>query len=159
MNVGKLQVSTPGDREMIAVRAFNAPRERVFDAFSRSEFAKQWMYGPDDWPIIDCEIDFRIGGSFRYVWNNEEHGDMALTGEYREISAPERIVNNEIFESDEDNQTIVTTDFAEQNGQTIVTTTSLYPSKEVRDGAVTDEMLAGWEQCYVRLDNLLASME
>ena len=100
MSTGSVEVTMPSDREIRVIRTFDAPRELVFEAFTKPELFKQWAYGPDDWPMIQCEIDFKIGGTFRYVWHNKETGDMIMGGSYREIVAPERIVHTELFEEE-----------------------------------------------------------
>ena len=46
-----LQVTTRGDREIVMTRVFNAPRNLVWDAFTKPELLKRWLYGPDDWSL------------------------------------------------------------------------------------------------------------
>jgi hypothetical protein len=82
---GKYQLTKPGDREIALTRTFDAPRRLVFDAFTKPEMVKRWLYGPADWPLVVCEIDLRVGGKLRYVWRHKERGDMGLTGVFREI--------------------------------------------------------------------------
>ncbi len=47
MRTGTLQVSAEGDREILMAREFDAPRDHVFEAWTKPEFLKRWMLGPD----------------------------------------------------------------------------------------------------------------
>jgi uncharacterized protein YndB with AHSA1/START domain len=153
----KLTAETPSDREIVVRRTFDAPRRLVFEAFTTPALVQRWLFGRDDWPMVTCEIDFRVGGKYRYVWRNAEHGDMGMGGVYREIDAPNRTVHTELFDQDwTGGETVVTTVFEEQDGRTTVTTTVRYASKEARDGALKTPMLEGWGQSYHQLAALLA---
>lgn len=92
----KLRVKTPADPEIVMTRVFDAPRQSVWDAMTRPELLRRWMFTPPHWSWDTCEMDVRIGGSFRWVWS-APGGEMALTieGEYREIDEPRRIVHTE----------------------------------------------------------------
>src|SRR4030095_17033026 len=68
MNTGTLQVKANADREIVMTRLFDAPRSLVFDAFTKPELLKRWLLGPPGWSMPVCEIDLRVGGSYRYVW-------------------------------------------------------------------------------------------
>lgn len=56
---GTLQVTTPTEREIVMTREFDAPRRLVFDAYTRPELLKRWMFGPDGWVLAVCEVDLR----------------------------------------------------------------------------------------------------
>src|ERR687895_1449653 len=60
--------TTPTDREVVATRTFDAPRELVWDAFTKPEHLQQWLLGPDGWEMPICEVDLRPGGAYRYGW-------------------------------------------------------------------------------------------
>ena len=153
----RVTVTTPSDREVAVSRTFNAPRRLVFDAYTKPEMVKRWLYGPEDWPLAVCEIDLKPGGALRYVWRHREKGDMGMGGVFREITPPERIVHTELFDQDwTGGETLVTTIFDERDGRTTVTSTVRYSSKEARDGALKTGMIEGWSQGLDRLDALLA---
>jgi uncharacterized protein YndB with AHSA1/START domain len=138
-------------------RTFDAPRELVFEAMTNPKMVKQWLFGPDDWQMVVCEIDFRVGGKYRYVWRHKERGDMGMGGVYREIERPKRIVHTELFDEDwTGGETIQTTIFEEKGGRTTVTSTVRYASEAARDGALKTGMLEGWGMSYDRLAELLA---
>lgn len=100
-----------------------------------------------------CEIDLRVGGSWRFVWRNS-CGDMEMRGVYREIVAPERLVTTESWGGDWP-ETLNTLVFSEEDGQTTLTCTILYPSKEARDAALKTGMKEGVSLSYDRLAEYL----
>jgi uncharacterized protein YndB with AHSA1/START domain len=156
--VGALTVEARGEREIVMTRAFNAPRKLVFDAHTKPEFVRRWLLGPGDWTMPVCEIDFRVGGKYRYVWRHADGREMAMGGVYREIKAPERLVTTELFDDDwTDGEAVTTTIFSERGSKTTMTMTVLYASRKGRDGALATPMADGMEAGYVRLDELLAS--
>jgi uncharacterized protein YndB with AHSA1/START domain len=80
------------DARMIRIeRRFEAPRELVFDAWTRPEFLLQW-YAPRGCTVRFVEIDVRPGGRFHSCIRNPSFGDCWCVGVYREIVRPERIV-------------------------------------------------------------------
>ena len=154
----KLQITTPSDRELMMTRAFEAPRPMVFEALTNPGLVRRWLHGPDDWTMPVCEIDLRPGGALRYVWRGPDGTEMGMSGEYREVVRPERLVHTELFDEDwTGGETVVTTVLTEQDGRTIVTTTILYASKENRDGALQTGMEQGMAASYDRLAGVLAA--
>jgi uncharacterized protein YndB with AHSA1/START domain len=154
-NTGTLMVTTPTDREVVLTRVFDAPRQMVFDAFSKPELLKRW-FGPRGWSLVVCEVDFRVGGGFRFVLRGPDGKDMGMRGTYREIAPPHRSVHMESFD-DFPGESQVTAVFEEQGGKTTMTATVLYPSKEVRDAVIQSGMEHGAAESYDRLAELLAA--
>jgi uncharacterized protein YndB with AHSA1/START domain len=156
-NEGKLKVTTRGDREIVMTRVFDAPRNLVFDAFTKPELVKQWLLGPPGWSMPVCEIDLRVGGAYRYVWRKAGVPDMGMCGVYREIVPQERIVATEKFdEAWYPGEAIGTLVLVEQGGKTTVIQTMLYASQEARDGILKSGMDEGVKAGYDRLEKLLA---
>jgi uncharacterized protein YndB with AHSA1/START domain len=151
---GNLIVTPRGDREIEMKREFNAPRKMVFDAFTKPELIKRWLLGPDGWTMPVCEVELKVGGRYRYVWRQEDKGiDMGISGTYREIAPPARIVHTEKFdESWYPGEAVITTEFVERGGKTILTMTIVYESREARDTALKSGMEKGVEMSYKRLD-------
>ncbi len=156
-NTGTLKVTTPSDREIVLTRVFDAPRHLVFDAFTKPELLKRW-FGPRGWSLVVCEVDFRVGGGFRFVMRRADGRDMGMRGVYREIVPPERSVHIESFD-DYPGESQVTTVLVEQGGQTTLTATILYPSQEVRDIVVKSGMEHGAAETYDKLAEMLASSQ
>ena len=154
-NTGTLQVTTPTAREIVMTRVFDAPRQMVFDAFSKPELLKRW-FGPRGWSLVVCDVDFRVGGSWRFVLRGPDGKEMGMRGVYLEITPPERSVHMESFD-DYPGESQVTAVFAEHNGKTTLTATVLYPSQEIRDIVVKTGMEHGAAESYDKLAELLAS--
>ena len=159
-NAGKLQITTPTDREIAMTRVFNAPRRLVFDALTKPELVRQWLLGPPGWSMPVCEIDLRVGGKYRYVWRRISDGtDMGMGGVYREIVALERIVATEKFDQAwYSGEAVGTSVLVEQGGKTTLTQTILYDSRETRDAVLKSPMETGVRASYDRMAELLATM-
>jgi uncharacterized protein YndB with AHSA1/START domain len=152
-----LKVSALSDREIRMTRAFDAPRALVFDAFTKPELIKRWMFGPEGWSLPVCEVELKAGGKMRYVWKHTDGASMGMSGIFREIKRPSRIVHNETFDEDwTGGETLVTTLFTEQGGQTLVEQTVLYATREARDAVLKSPMEDGIARGYDRLDKVLA---
>jgi uncharacterized protein YndB with AHSA1/START domain/effector-binding domain-containing protein len=157
-NAGKLILTTPSEREVALTRVFAAPRRQVFDAFTRPELLRRWLLGPPGWSMPVCEIDLRVGGSYRYVWSGADGTVMGVRGVYREIAPPERIVATEAFDpSWYPGEALTTIALVERDGVTTLTLTVLYESREARDVALRTDMEKGVAASYDRLAELLGS--
>jgi uncharacterized protein YndB with AHSA1/START domain len=156
-NTGTLTVTTPTDREIVMTRVFDAPRHLVFDAFTKPELLKRW-FGPRGWSLVVCEVDLKVGGTFRFVLRGPDGRDMGMRGVYREIVAPERSVHVESFD-DYPGESQVTTVLVEQGGKTTLTATVLYPSREIRDMVAKSGMEHGAAESYDKLAELFESVE
>jgi len=153
------KVTTPSDREIAVTRKFAAPRHLVFEALTTPALLKRWLGVHNNWSLAVCEIDLKVGGTFRYVWRNANGAEMGMRGTFREIVKPERIVNTEKFddpwyEGDATN----TTTLDEAQGATTLTMTILYGSKDVRDGVLQSPMDQGMKLGFDVLADVLASV-
>ena len=155
--VGLTTFTTPSDREIVATRAFDAPRRLVWQAWTSSKHVPHWMIGPDGWTMPVCEIDLQPGGEWHFVWRGADGTDMEMRGVYREIVPPERLVNTESWGGDWP-ETLNTLVLTERDGKTATVCTVLYPSKEARDAALGTGMKEGWSASYDRLDEHLRTM-
>lgn len=158
MTTAPLTIVAHGETEIIVTRQFDSPRHLVFEALTVPALLKRWMLGPkDDWTMIVCDIDLRVGGAYRWVWRRENGSEMGMGGVYTEIDAPNRIVTRERFDQDWTNgETTVTLTLAEQGGRTTLTTSVIYGTAETRDAALNSGMAGGMEAGYVRLDTIFA---
>jgi uncharacterized protein YndB with AHSA1/START domain len=159
VNSDSFTVTTPSEQEIRMTRLFNAPRQLVFEAMTRPEHVTQW-WGRlgDGYSVPVCEIDLRVGGRWRFV-NRHPRGEAAFNGEYREIAPPSRLVFTEIFEEFPDVVSVVTTEFADEDGKTRMTATVRYPSLEVRDMVIASGMSRGAGISYDRLEDLMATLQ
>jgi uncharacterized protein YndB with AHSA1/START domain len=158
-DVGKLQISTPSDRELAMTRLFDAPRSMVFDAWTKPELLRRWLGVFGSWTFAVCEVDLRVGGKYRFVWRGKDGNEMAMGGVYREIVRPEQIVCTEKFDDPwYEGDAIDTTTFVERAGKTTMTTTVLYGSKEIRDAVLKSPMESGVAKSYDKLAEVLAAI-
>ena len=158
-NSDTFTVTTPSDREIRMTRLFDAPRPLVFEAMTKPEHVKRW-WGRlgDGYSVPVCEIDLRVGGAWRFV-NRHPRGEAVFYGVYREIAAPGRLVFTEIYEPFPDAESIVTTEFAEENGKTRLTVTARYPSVDVRDMVIKTGMEKGAATSYDQLEDLVRELQ
>ena len=157
-NIGRLQVTTPSEREIAMTRVFDAPRSLVFDAWTKPELLRRWLGVRGGWTFAVCEVDLKVGGSYRFVWRGPDGSEMAMGGVYREIVRPERLVATEKFDEPwYEGEALDTMVFVEHGGKTTATTTVLYASREVRDAVLKSPMDRGVSESYEKLDEVLAS--
>lgn len=156
-NTGTLQITTPGDNEIAMTRVFDAPRQMVFDAFSKPELLKKW-FGPRGWSLTECTVDLRVGGGFRFVMQGPEGQRMGMRGVYREIAAPERTVHLGTFD-EYPGESIVTSTMTEKDGKTTLVALVRYSSKDIRDAVMHSGMEHGAAESYDKLAEMLAGVE
>jgi uncharacterized protein YndB with AHSA1/START domain len=72
-------------------RVFDAPRDRVWKAWTEAERLKQW-WGPKGFKVHTCKVDLRPGGVFLYGMKAPDGSDIWGKFVYREIEAPKRLV-------------------------------------------------------------------
>ena len=83
-----LKITAMNECEIVMSRVFNAEQPLVFAAFTEPKLLKRWFFGPDGWSLKVCDIDFTVGGAFRYVWSSDADGtEMGMGGVFREIEA------------------------------------------------------------------------
>ena len=159
----KLTISSTNDFDIVMTRAFNAPARLVFEAWTKPEHVRRWLLGPDGWEMDVCEIDLRVGGTYRFHMRTFDGTDeMGFYGEYRAIEAPRHLANTEIFEEpyfeEMGSGTENTLDFTEKDGVTTQVQTSVYRTKEQRDRALQTGMEEGAAQSLDRLEELLQTL-
>jgi len=116
------------EREVTITRVFDAPARLLFEAYSKPEHIKQW-FGPVGWPVTLCEMDFRVGGKFRFAMTGPSgKQNTPFGGTYREIIPNRKIVYDNGFETDGAGRMLVTVSFDEQGGQTTLTLHTVFES-------------------------------
>lgn len=163
MTIDKAQVMLPSDREVQVTRTFKAPRALVFRAYTEPALVRRWMLGPPGWSMPVCDMDVRVGGSYRWRWRNDADGaEFGFFGTFREVQPPSKIVHSERYDPGTlpeayptEGEAIITTTFTEEDGITTMTSLMDFGSKEIRDSAMKTGMTEGMEQSYQLLDRLL----
>lgn len=125
------------DREIVIARVFDAPRERVFDAWTRPEHLTHW-FGPKGFTLTTHEIDVRVGGRWRFMFRGPDGTNYDNRMAFLEVKRPELLVFEHGSDRDDDPGKFRTTiTFDEQsNGKTVVTLRQLHPTKEQRNEKV-----------------------
>jgi len=155
---GSLKVTTPTDREIALTRVFDAPRQLVFEAYTKPELLKRWLGVHAGWSWAVCEVDLRVGGAYRYVWRGPDGNEMGMGGVFREIVVPERIVATEAFDQSwYPGSAVTTVRLVEQGGRTTLTLTVRYESREARDAVLKSPMEQGVAAGFDKLEELLAT--
>jgi len=150
-------VTTPTDREIHIERVFDAPRDKVFAAFTNPELIPEW-WGPRGTTTIVDEMDVRPGGSWRFVGRGADGSETAFRGTYREITPPERIVQTFEWEGMPGHVSVETAVFEDLGDRTRLVATSLFHTTEERDGMLHSGMEGGMNETYDRLDEVLARL-
>jgi uncharacterized protein YndB with AHSA1/START domain len=146
------------DREKLEVRlsrVFDAPRERLFAAFTDPGQISKW-WGPRGMTTVVDKFDFREGGIWRFVHRDSDGKEYAFNGVYKEIVEPERITDTFEFEPAAGHVMTETVVFERlPDGKTRVVGTARYANIEDLEGMVGSGMESGWSESYERLAELV----
>jgi len=146
-------VERKSERELVVTRTFNGPARIVFEAWTKPELFKRW-WAPKSMgmSLLSCEMDVRVGGKYRLVF---EHDAMAFFGTYLEVTPHSRLVWTN--EEGGEGGPVTTVTFEEKGGTTLLVMHELYPSKEALDAAGTGAADAMVET-FAQLDELLLTL-
>jgi uncharacterized protein YndB with AHSA1/START domain len=149
-------VERKSERELVVTRTFNGPARIVFEAWTKPELFKQWWVPKSmGMSLLSCDMDVRVGGTYRLVFDHDGSEPMAFFGRYIEVTPHSRLV----WTNDEggDSGPVTTVTFEEKGGKTLLVLHELYPSKEALDAAGTGAADAMGEQ-FQQLDELLITL-
>jgi uncharacterized protein YndB with AHSA1/START domain len=146
-------VTTPSEREIHVERIFNAPRDKVWRAFTEPELLAQW-WGRGNKLVIE-RFELERGGHWRFVEHGPE-GVHGFEGRFREVTPPERLVQTFEWDGMPGYVAVDTCEFEDLgDGRTRVVSTSLFHTTDERDGMLQAGMEGGLNQSYAALDRLL----
>jgi uncharacterized protein YndB with AHSA1/START domain len=151
------KVTLPADTQILITREFDAPRRLVWRAYTEPELIKRWWAG-DRGAVTSVEVDLRVGGRWRYVMTADGGFEVAFNGEYREIEAPERLVNTEAFEGAPGPPVLCTATFTEKDGRTLFESVTECGDKAVRDAIIDSGMESGMQEGYDLLEQIAVSL-
>ena len=160
---GTATVTLPTDEQILITRDFDAPKDRVYKAYTTPELVKRWWSG-DRGDVKIAEIDLRVGGAWRYVMVASGGFEVAFHGEYREIVPNERLVTTEVYEMPESEPlpeadeplNIVT--FTEAGGRTTLSVLVQTSSRELRDMIINSGMETGMQEAMDHLEQVAVSL-
>ncbi|HEX7004794.1 MAG TPA: SRPBCC domain-containing protein [Trueperaceae bacterium] len=163
----KMNSRVENEKELVLERVFEAPRELVFEMFSKCEHLENW-WGPKGWELPVCRLDFRPGGEWHYCMKcvDENQGDffgMESWGKqiFHEIEVPVKIAYTDYFSDAEGNinrelpATTATVEFIDLGGRTKVVSRSQYASADALKTVLDMGMLQGVTETWDRLEELL----
>jgi uncharacterized protein YndB with AHSA1/START domain len=153
----KLTVTLPSEREVVLTREFDAPRELVFEAFSKPEHIRHWWGQKGSTVVVDT-MDFRPGGAWRFVERAADGSEHGFRGQYRDIQRPERITWTFEWEGLPGHVSVETMVFEDLGNRTRVVGTTVFASVEDRDGMVQSGMEQGAAESYDRLEAYLQTL-
>lgn len=148
----------PSDAEILISRTFDAPARIVFEAVTRPEHIRRWWAPKSRGEMTACAVDLRVGGEWRFAMRANNGMEVEFFGTYREIEAPTRIVQTEIFAPFPDVVSVVTLTLTEKDGRTTLRSRSVYPSKEVRDQVIASGMEDGMRESYRQLVEVVGGL-
>jgi uncharacterized protein YndB with AHSA1/START domain len=153
----KATVTKPSEREIRVERVFDAPRERVFAAYTDPELIPQW-WGPFETTTIVEELDPRPGGRWRFRSRGSDGSEIEFRGIFRELVEPERIAMTFEWDGMPGYVSVDTATFEDLgDGRTRIVSTTIFHTQEERDGMIESGMEKGLNESYARLDQLLAA--
>jgi len=153
--MSKLTLIDGAPNEIIMEREFDAPRKLVVQAMTSPALIKRWLGGVRA-TVVTAEVDLRVGGSYRYVFELPHGGQFSFTGVYREIG-DDRVVHSERF-NDDPRESVVTTTWTERHGKTTLRVVIAFESKDVRDMVLGTGMADGAGESYDKLEQLVANL-
>jgi uncharacterized protein YndB with AHSA1/START domain len=142
----------PEGESLRLTRVFDAPRQLVFRAWTDAEQMKRWFCPHEHWGL-EVEVDPRVGGMYRIVMKDTDaKQDHIVSGTFREVQAPERLVFTWQWESNPGfPETLITVEFRDLAGKTELTF--------VHEGLPTAESRErhshGWNACLARLGKVV----
>jgi uncharacterized protein YndB with AHSA1/START domain len=147
----------PGRQEIMITREINAPREKVFKAFTDPKLYSQWI-GPRDLKTTLVTFEPKTGGRYRFVQRDKHGNQFAFHGVFHEVKSPEMIIETMEYEGlhEKGHALLDKVNFEALPGnRTRIVEKSVFLSVEDRDGMMQGDMTKGINESYDRLDELM----
>ena len=146
------------DRQIVLMRMFEAPRERVFEAWTTREHVEKW-FGPAGFSLTIDEMDVRPGGTWRFTMHGPDGVDYQDLIVYEEITPAERLVYTHSSLDTDDPPFRTTVTFDDFMGMTVLTMRGVFDTAEARDLVIEKHgAVEGGNQTLDRLGELLGAM-
>jgi len=154
---GKAKVTLPADNQILITREFDASRHLVYRAWTTPELVRRWWHSGRGEMTV-CEIDLRVGGSWRYVMVAHGEMEVGFHGEYREIVPDERLVSTEVYEGMPGAEALDTLTLSERDGRTTLTVLVEHATREHRDAHLESGMEDGMQDAMDLLNEVARSL-
>jgi uncharacterized protein YndB with AHSA1/START domain len=148
-------VERKSERELVVTRTINGPPRLVFEAFTKAELLKRWWVPKSmGMTLLSCEVDARVGGKYRLVFDHGGPEPAAFFGRYVEVKPYSRLAWTN--EEGGEGGPVTTVTFEDKGDQTLLVMQDLYPSKEALDAFVGME--EGMSESLEQLDELVVTL-
>lgn len=148
----------PADLTLDITRVYDAPARLLFAAWSTPEHLMKW-FGPVGWPLTLCEVDFRVGGRWRFAMTGSSGvQNTPFGGKYLEIVPNRRIVFDNTFEAPGAETMIMTITFEEKGGKTTMTMSTKFASEKMWREHVGAGFEAGTNSALDQLEGVVAAL-
>jgi uncharacterized protein YndB with AHSA1/START domain len=155
---GTARVTLPADDQILIEREFAAPPRLVWRAVTEPELVRRWWHACRGEMTV-CEIDLRVGGSWRYAMRPEGREEFAFYGEFLELVPHERIVQTETFAPFPDDASTNTMTLTERDdGSTLLRTLVQHQTAYARDMHINSGMEGGMQVAFDRLEEVAISL-
>jgi uncharacterized protein YndB with AHSA1/START domain len=154
--------ATPNaDRDLVLTRIIDAPREKVFKAWTDADLLKQW-FAPLPYTTPHAELDVRVGGSNLIVMRGPDGNEFPNRGVYLEIVENERIVVTDAYTkawvlSEKPFMTLILT-FEDHGGRTRYTALARHWTVADREAHEKMGFHEGWGICADQLEALVSKL-
>jgi len=146
-------MSERATRTLRIERTFDAPAERVFEAWTSEEVLRRWFHVYPGWDTPTAEVDLQVGGEVRVVMRDPSDGaEYGARGHYTLIEPPRRLAMRWAFDDDPENVQTIELEFSERDGRTTVVMINSGISTEPR----RESQDRGWNGCFDSLERALA---
>src|SRR3712207_2354239 len=154
---GTASVTLPADDQILIEREFAAPAELVWRAMTEPDLVRRWWHAGRG-EMTACEIDLRVGGTWRYAMRPEGADEFAFYGEFLEIVPHERIVQTETFAPFPDAASTNTMTLEERGGVTLLRTLVQHQTSQARDMHINSGRESGMQDAFDRLEQVAISL-
>jgi uncharacterized protein YndB with AHSA1/START domain len=154
---GSARVTLPSDDQILITRAFDAPAELVWRAWTTPDLVRRWWHA-DRGEMTVCDIDLRVGGGWRFVMVAEGGVEVGFHGEFLEIVPFERLVSTEVYEGFPDAGAVNTLTLTEADGRTTLEVLVQHEAKEHRDMHIASGMEAGMQDAMDLMEQVAVSL-
>ncbi len=152
-------IAEPGTQQIVITRAFDAPRELVYRAYTDPDLLVQWM-GPKRLTMTIERHELRDGGRYRYIHRDENGVEAGFHGVFHgEPSLDGGVVRTFEFEGYPGHVSLETLTLEECDGKTLSRAVSVFQSVADRDGMIASGMESGVNEGMEKLDGLLAQLQ
>ena len=153
---GGMTLTLPSEREIRLTRVFQASPRQVFEAFTAPQHISQW-WGSASFEMTVCEMDFRVGGAWRFVQRDGDGNEHPFRGVYLEIEPPHRLSYTFVYDVEglRDFEAVETVQLESFQDKTLLINTIRHTSQEARDGQLGAGMEGGARESFERLAALV----